>query len=219
MKNTISKSPPSFWQGHLYHMLSLSFLIIIITISWTVSGQNSPLEFWSAVSVVVVHQFYVWVWWRRKLNNMKALPFGIYHSGFMILFLSRFISLFLLSDSTRGTLHLPTTAVYILSVLLFTPSFFAMYSVVRYFGLKRATGADHYFEKYRMIPHENRGIFRFTSNGMYVYAFLMFWGIALSLNSLEGLIVAAFSHAYIWVHFILLEKPDMNYLYGTNTNQ
>ena len=49
---------------------------------------------------------------------------------------------------------------------------------------------------------------------MYVYAFLLFWAIAVGFNSSAALAVAAFSHAYIWVHFYATEKPDMDYLFS-----
>ena len=66
------------------------------------------------------------------------------------------------------------------------------------------------------MPLVNQGIFRFTSNGMYVYAFMLFWAIAIGFNSSAALAVAAFSHLYIWVHFFATEKPDMDYLYGVH---
>ena len=33
-----------------------------------------------------------------------------------------------------------------------------------------------------------------------------------------ALIVAAFSHVYIWVHFFATEKPDMHHLYATDAD-
>jgi protein-S-isoprenylcysteine O-methyltransferase Ste14 len=77
----------------------------------------------------------------------------------------------------------------------------------------RASGADHFDPKYRELPLVKEGIFRFTDNGMYIYAFLLFWAIATGFNSAAALIVAAFSHVYIWVHFYATEKPDMGFLY------
>ena len=63
------------------------------------------------------------------------------------------------------------------------------------------------------MPFVTEGIFRFTSNGMYLYAFLLFWAIAFGFASTAALTVAVFSHAYIWVHFWATEKPDMDYIY------
>jgi len=45
--------------------------------------------------------------------------------------------------------------------------------------------------------------------------FLLFWTIAIGFNSAAGLVVAAFSHAYIWAHFYATEKPDIDFLYSS----
>ncbi|MBW1863973.1 MAG: hypothetical protein JRJ02_16685 [Deltaproteobacteria bacterium] len=94
-----------------------------------------------------------------------------------------------------------------------------MYSAKRYFGMVRAAGADHFDPRYRDMPFVKEGIFRFTSNGMYLYAFLLFWAIAIGFNSITALTVAAFSHAYIWVHFYATEKPDMDFLYSLSSEK
>ena len=60
-----------------------------------------------------------------------------------------------------------------------------MYSVKRYFGMVRASGADHFDNKYRDMPLVNKGIFRFTSDGMYLYAFFLFWAIAIGFNAFQ----------------------------------
>ena len=101
------------------------------------------------------------------------------------------------------------------TLILLLPGLYAMFSVKRYFGFARAAGGDHFDRSYRDLPLVRKGIFRYTSNGMYVYAFLLFWAIAVGFNSLAAVVVAAFSHAYIWVHFHATEKPDMEYLYGS----
>jgi hypothetical protein len=46
-------------------------------------------------------------------------------------------------------------------------------------------------------------------------AFLLFWVIVVGFSSSAALAVAAFSHAYIWVHFYATEKPDMDCLYAS----
>jgi hypothetical protein len=79
--------------------------------------------------------------------------------------------------------------------------------------MARAAGADHFDSRYRSMPFVKKGIFRFTSNGMYLYAFLLFWAIAAGFNSSASLIAAAFNHVYIWVHFYTTEKPDIDFLY------
>ncbi len=84
-----------------------------------------------------------------------------------------------------------------------------------YFGFVRAAGADHFDPNtYRQMPLEKRGIFQYSDNAMYTFAFLLFWAFAVGFNSLSAVVVAAFSHAYIWIHFFATEKPDMDFIYG-----
>ena len=78
----------------------------------------------------------------------------------------------------RGSLQLPIPAQAIVTIALVLPGVYAMYSVKRYFGMARAAGADHFDSRYGNMPLVKEGIFRFTSNGMYIYAFLLFWAIA-----------------------------------------
>jgi len=111
---------------------------------------------------------------------------------------------------------LPIFPQLVLTSLLTLLGIYTMVSVKCYFGLARAAGADHFDSHYRDLPLVNQGIFRFTNNGMYYCGFSLFWALALGFNSQAALLVAAFSHAYIWVHFFVTEKPDMHYLYESN---
>jgi hypothetical protein len=135
---------------------------------------------------------------------------------FFLLFGGRFVSLFALAWEDRGSLHIGALLRISITGIFSVIGIYAMYSVLRYFGLKRAAGADHFDPRYRDMPFVRQGIFRFTSNGMYLYAFLLFWAIAIALNSSAALAVAAFSHAYIWVHFYSTEKPDMDFIYSSS---
>jgi protein-S-isoprenylcysteine O-methyltransferase Ste14 len=122
--------------------------------------------------------------------------------------------LFALAWADRGSLKLGAMPRILLAGISVTLGIYAMYSVFRYFGLARAAGADHFDSHYRNMALVKQGIFRYTNNGMYFYAFLLFWAIAIGLNSSAALAVAAFSHAYIWVHFYATEKPDMESIYS-----
>lgn len=211
-----SKAAPGIWAGQLLHLLSLVALLVLVGITWSRLDEPLPVAFWIAVAVPVVHQVFVWLAWRRELQaDCKRSPIGFraYVSIFFILFSGRFVSLFVLAWLDRGSLNLEDVARVIVTLLLVVPGIYAMYSVKRYFGMARAAGADHFDPRYRSMPLVNKGIFRFTSNGMYLYAFLIFWAIAVGCNSSAALLVAAFSHAYIWVHFYATERPDMNFLY------
>jgi hypothetical protein len=209
--------PPGILTGQALHFTCLALLLVATGFGWERLGRPFPGVFWTAVAVPVVHQLFVWLAWRvelRRAGVSASLGFGVYLVVFFLLFGGRFVSLAALAWSDRGSLDLPAVPRAVFTALLSIPGLYAGYSVRRYFGLARAAGADHFDPRYREMPFVRRGIFRFTRNGMYTYAFLLFWAIALGFGSSAALLVAAFSHAYIWVHFHATEKPDMRYLYG-----
>lgn len=215
-ENDMIAGPPSLWAGQLLHFICLVVLLAVLWLIWLWLNTPFPSVFWLAAFTPVAHQIYVWLTWRLELNFnsiSRTLGFKGYVAGFFLLFGGRFLTLLLLAWLDRGSagLSLPWTVILTLACAL--PGLYAMYSVNRYFGMTRAAGADHFDAKYRAMPLVNKGIFRFTNNGMYVYAFLLFWAIAFGFNSSAALAVAAFSHAYIWVHHFATERIDMAYLY------
>ena len=99
------------------------------------------------------------------------------------------------------------------SILLFAPAMYMMYSVKHFFTFRRAFGIDHFDASYRAAPLVRQGIFRWTPNAMYVFGFCALWIPAFLFQSVAALVVATFSHAYIWVHYHATEKPDMRRIY------
>jgi len=102
----------------------------------------------------------------------------------------------------------------IFAVIITIPALYLLYSVICYFSFKRASGIDHFDESYRSRGLVREGIFRFTRNGMYTFAFLFLWIPALWYASIAALCVALFNHMYIWVHYFTVELPDMKRIYG-----
>jgi protein-S-isoprenylcysteine O-methyltransferase Ste14 len=94
------------------------------------------------------------------------------------------------------------------------PVVYTAWSVGRYFGIPRALGGDHFRQEYRELPLVREGAFKYSSNAMYAFVFLVFWAIALLTGSRAALASALFQHAYIWVHFYCTEEPDMQVIYG-----
>ena len=84
-----------------------------------------------------------------------------------------------------------------MAMILGIPAAYTLYSVVRYFGIARASGIDHFDKNYRNLPLVKKGVFRFTGNAMYSFGFLTFSAIAVAGASSAALVVAFFSHAYI----------------------
>ncbi len=215
--NENSDVTPGLWSGQWLHAGGLLALLAATSVMWVRMGNPFPALFWLAVSFPIVHQVFVWLAWRLELRSAltrKAIGFRGYLILFFILFGGRFVTLLMLAWADRGSLHLGLLPRVLLTGLLALLGIYAMYSVMRYFGLARAAGADHFDVKYREMPLVRQGIFRFTHNGMYLYAFLLFWAIAVGLDSRAALIVAAFSHAYIWIHFYATEEPDMRFIYA-----
>ena len=218
MQQVPANPVPNLWVGQFAHGLGLAMLCALLAFAWLRFGQPLPAPFWIAVLFPVAHQVFVWIAWRLELQASsisRTIGFQGYLVLFFALFVGRFVALALLAWLDRGSLALELVPRLLVTTLLAIPGLYAMYSVHRYFGLARAAGADHFEERYRRMPLVEKGIFRFTSNGMYVYAFLLFWAIALGCNSAAALVVAAFSHAYIWLHYVATEKPDMEYIYGS----
>ena len=212
------KMPPGIWAGQVLHLACLAPLLALVWGAWTYLDEPFPAAFWSAVTIPIAHQVFVWLAWRLELGSSatsRSIGFRGYLAGFFLLFGARFLSLVALAWMDRGSLHLPILPRTIAVAFFTALGVYAMYSVMRFFGMARAAGADHFDPRYRSMPLVREGIFRFTSNGMYLYAFLLFWAIAIGFNSASGLAVAAFSHAYIWVHFHATEKPDMDFLYAS----
>ncbi len=184
---------------------------------WSIA---TPVWFWLAAGIAVVHQVYVWFCWRTQLHGslltrtFGALGFPLYAVGFSILGITRVVIVFVLAISNRDTLPVDPLVLKLLALIALVPSLYLFYSVNRYFGFKRAFGIDHFDESYRSLPLVREGIFRFTRNGMYVYGLLLLWVPALWFGSLAALSVALFNHLYVWVHYFATERPDMERIYG-----
>ena len=214
----MSAQSPDFWEGQKLHFVCLLTLLALVAVVWNWLAQPTPLLFWLAIATPICHQIFVLITWRLELRSKavsRTIGFRGYLTGFFVLFAARFITIALLAWFDRDSLQLNSILQVIGVLILGIPGLYAMYSVQRYFGMTRAAGADHFEDRYRYMSLVDSGIFRFTNNGMYIYAFFLFWAIAISLNSASALLVAAFSHVYIWVHYFATEKPDMNYLYSS----
>jgi len=211
-----------------WHGLALMILLIAAAACSTIEpvsagslwGIPTQTWYWITILIPVVHQVFVALAWRAQLHHKwltnlfgkHALTF--FGAVFIPLFAGRLILLFLLGISNTGSLPIPPWLRLTLAAAFTLPSLYLGYSVGRYFGLKRALGADHFDPAYRELPMVTEGIFKYTSNGMYVFGFFVLWAVAFGFASSAALIGAAFNHAYIWVHYLTVEQPDMGFIYG-----
>jgi protein-S-isoprenylcysteine O-methyltransferase Ste14 len=182
---------------------------------------TSPGWLWWTIWLAIAHQTWVVLWWRSELHHqLSSRKFGdagfiLYAIGFSILGIARTLAVWLLAISNQGTLPLPPGLMKVVAVLLATPALYLFYSVRKYFGFRRAFGYDHWDPAYSHKPMVRQGIFRYTSNGMYVFGFLILWVPAFWFASVAALAAALFNHLYIWVHYYATERPDMKRIYNT----
>lgn len=219
------------FEKQLWHLIALVVLIFgLATISnsdnqilvgslWNI---NTKTWFLVAILIPIIHQVYVLVIWRSELYYNKITKifgkraFKLYKAIFFIFFIGRMVFLIILAIANEDTFYLNIYALYILIITFSIVAFYAFYSVLRFFGTDRAAGLDHFDLEARKLSLVKKGIFKYTNNGMYKYAFLAFYLPGLIWQSKAALLVAIFSHIYIWVHYYVTEKPDMNHIYQNN---
>jgi hypothetical protein len=206
-------------------LLGVYFLATGDVLAGQLWGISTQTWLWIAIATPVLHQVTVALLWRAELYHQRMTEwfgeraFSVFRVIFAVLFIGRPITLILLGISNRNTLLLNPILAYTLALLLFLPFAYTMYSVFRYFGIDRAYGIDHFDPSYRNKPFVKQGMFKYTDNAMYKFGFLILWAIALSFLSKAALLVAAFSHLYIWVHFYFTELPDIRHIYGARTKE
>jgi len=220
------------FEKQIQHYLFLILLLVCVyflatgdVLSGQLWGISTRTWLWIAVATPVLHQVVVALLWRAELYHHKMTEwfgdraFSVFKVIFTILFIGRPITLILLGISNMNTLVMNPILAYALAFLLFIPFAYTMYSVFHYFSLDRAFGIDHFDRSYRKKPFVKQGMFRYTDNAMYKFGFLILWVIALVFLSKAALLVAAFSHIYIWVHFYFTELPDIKHIYGERTKE
>ncbi len=217
------------FNDQLWHVVLLTLLLLGLYFVVQIDKNLLRGEFWGistftwfsvAVFTPIVHQLYVLICWRSELyyNGVSGLlgknAFLVYKIGFALLILLRPLTILALAVSSACSFYINTYLSYLLSLLLFLPSVYLFYSVKKYFGMDRAFGIDHFYpEKFKNVPMVKKGIFKYTSNGMYIYGFLILWIPGVLLQSKAALVVALFNHLYIWVHYYFTELPDIKEIY------
>ena len=212
-----------FFKHQIWHLGGIIVLFYIsVQFVDLESNTNSFLEvgalgwFMIAMSIPIIHQVYVWICWRSELC-WKLISNTIGFKGYVILFfiliISR-LSAIVLCFIDYGSLYQPGWLAWILGLILFIPGACTMYSVKKYFGFLRAAGADHFDPKYRDLPFENRGIFKWTPNAMYVFAIGIPFSFAVATGSQSMFVVAIYTYISIWLHYFCTEKADIVEIYS-----
>jgi len=228
MKTHESLPPRYLFKGQFQHALLLGGLIpgayflaqpaLEGTTWWGVSDRA---WFWSLILVVVLHQVLGWFVFRTQLMySLFSRLFGkhdltVWTVLFLPLLTARPLLTLGLGLADAGSLGSAYRGIQILvGFFLLLPSAYAMWSVVRYFGIYRAVGGDHFRQRYREMPMVNQGAYQYTDHAMYLLVFLVLWAVAFLTGSRAALATALFQHAYIWVHLYCTEAPDMRVMYG-----
>jgi len=214
-------------EGQLPHLGILVFMLA--GAAWWLQGAAPARSFlgltglgwvWVSIWGAVLHQIIVAVVFRGQLHRaLFSRLFGdkdlrIWGLIFFPFLIARPVTVLIIAVLDAGSLPLWQPLAIALGVALFLPAAYTMYSVRRYFSFARALGGDHFRDEYLTMPMVTQGAFRWSGNAMYTFGFLGLWAFALLFGSKLALIVAAFQHAYIWVHMYTVEGPDLRHLFG-----
>ena len=176
--------------------------------NWFLFSMMTPL----------LHQSYVWLCWRSELcwkTISTTIGFKAYAVIFIIIMILRLFSIGL-CFADYGSWFNPGWIAWSISVLIFIPFIYTIYSIKKYFGFIRATGIDHFDLNYKNIPFEKRGIFKWSSNAMYTFAVAVFFGLAISAGSKAMFVFAAYTYIGGWLHYFCTEKEDFKVIYGNS---
>ncbi len=228
MKNGLKLPTRFVFEGQFQHLLLLAGLLpgawylaspALNGTAWL--GVADTSWFSALIWIAVIHQIVGWFVLRTQLVfSLFSRLFGKYDLVvwgmlFFPLFLLRPLLTLGLGIADSGSLGPLRGLQIIVGILLLVPVVYTGWSIGKYFGIPRALGGDHFRQHYREMPLVKSGAFRFSSNAMYTFAFLLFWAIALFTGSRSALAAALFQHAYIWVHMYCTEEPDMRIMYGS----
>jgi hypothetical protein len=206
--------------------LELAAALVLAVPAWLLGQPDGawlgvPGRAWmaAALAVPVLHQMIAAIGWRAELvdrwftRRYGARALTVFGAGFFPLFALRPVVVLGVAGADVGSLWAPGVPSFAVAAVLAAPAIWTFVSVARFFGLRRALGADHFEEDFSE-PFVRRGAFALVPNAMYVFGFLALWAIAVAAGSRAALAAAAFQHAFIWAHYRWVERPDMEVIYG-----
>ncbi|UCF98391.1 MAG: hypothetical protein JSV89_02385 [Spirochaetaceae bacterium] len=168
----------------------------------------------------VLHQLWVLVFWRLELG-FSAISrcfgnsgFTIYSIGFVALLTARLASIVTSAALNGGTLAVSLPIRLILAGIIAILNIWGLYSVLRYFGILRAFGLDHFDPSIRKKGLVKGGAYRYTRNVMYLFVLPVFFAPGLLWGSLAATLLGVFHFFTVWIHYYCTELPDMALLYS-----
>jgi protein-S-isoprenylcysteine O-methyltransferase Ste14 len=214
-----------------YHVLALAGLIMMLFGASWIPGMLTG-EFWgvttttwliTTVTVVILHQVYLWFCWRSELQYqlltdfLGTNAFPIYGSIAFSFLIVRPSMVLITAISNQQSIPLSAWFRWIVSALFTFLFAWTLYSLFKHFSLTRVLGADHFYRELRNNGLVERGLFRYLPHPMYSIGMLGMWIPGLIFESQAALVLALFQHLYIWVHHYTLEQPDMDQIYNEET--
>lgn len=185
-----------------------------------------PTYYWFLICIFAsfVHQVCLACLWRAELyyktlsKRFGKKSFTYFQYFFWIFVLIRIISFIGVVSADKDSLKIQTLPRIFFPIIFLILAIWAMYSTLKYFSIKRASGYDHFNpEECRNKKMVCEGSFKYCANSMYSFFFLIFWAVALIFASKAALVLAFFLHFFIWLHYFCTEKPDMDYIYKSET--
>ena len=217
------------FQYQFYHLAAYLILGVILITGTTFLPHDQKRLWgmtvmqWTIFSWIFAGPFQAWVviLWRLEYHSaFLSSRFGkngftIFRAGFVILALLRLLPLVPISLLTQGSLNIPRWIAWIITALTTPFIIWGLYSVFAYFGINRAFGGDHFFEKYREKTLVKKGTFKYIPNSMYTIVLLGLYHPGLMLMSTTGLLAALIHHLFVWVHYFCTEKPDIKVIHSS----
>ena len=214
------------YQGyHLLAFLLLGGLLYYTTLAYpdgeAPAGKLSTSQWiWFSWIFAGIFQFWVAFFWRLELYGSRISAclgpagFPIYRAGYVVFGLLRLLPIIPIALTSRDTATVPAWFSLPFLAVTIPLSLWGLYCATFYFGITRASGADHFDTAYRSAALEKRGIYKYIPNVMYTVVLLAIYHPGLVCQSAPGLVAAAAHHAFVWVHYFCTEKPDMREIYG-----
>ena len=208
-----------FFKNQIWHIGGL-IVLYYVALQLVDFETNSNVSFlglvqknWFLFSMLtpLLHQGYVWLCWRSELcwkTISRTIGFKAYVVIFFIIAILRLFSVGL-CFADYGTWFTPGWLAWSISLLIFIPFIYTIYSIKKYFGFMRATGIDHFDPSYKDKPFEKRGIFKWTPNAMYTFAIAVFFGFAISAGSKAMFVFAAYTYIGTGGYIISVQKKKI----------
>lgn len=229
---SIATDPATIWSRRLerqgYHLLAFILLggLLLYTTHVYPDGKvligSMSTSQWIWFSWVFAGIFHLWItfFWRMELYGNKISAwlgkagFPLYRAGYVVFGLLWLLPVIPISFSSRDTASVPAWFSVPFLAVTIPLTLWGLHNATVYFGITRASGADHFDAAYRNAPLEKRGIYKYIPNVMYTVVLLALYHPGLVVQSAQGLIAAAAHHAFVWVHYFCTERPDMREIYG-----